>query len=127
MLSSISLILSKTSSLLVGKRYFLPLKLSQILLILLTSASPDSTMIINAARGTESVSVYEGILKVYKIELPFDALKTTLVNLWRSLARIIPEILISFSWEMLPLLRSISFSSLLEPEKISLALKSKYL
>lgn len=80
-LSSIYLILSKTSSLLVGKRYFLAAKLSQILLILLTNASPESTMIMNAARGTESPSVYEGMLNVYRIELPFDALKTTLVNL----------------------------------------------
>ena len=96
-LSSIYLILSKTSSLLVGKRYFLAEKLSHILLILLTNASPDSKMMMNAARGIESVVVYEGMLNVYTMELPFDALNTTLVNLWRSLARTMPEMLISFS------------------------------
>jgi hypothetical protein len=81
----------------VGKRYFLAEKLSHILLILLTNASPDSKMMMNAARGIESVVVYEGMLNVYTMELPFDALNTTLVNLWRSLARTMPEMLISFS------------------------------
>jgi hypothetical protein len=38
-------------------------------------------MMMNAERGVESESVYEGVLNVYKMELPFEALKTTLVNL----------------------------------------------
>lgn len=86
MLFSISFILSKTSSLLVGRRYFLAEKLSQILLILLIKTSPDSIIMINAARGVVSVSVSDGVLKVYKMEFPFEALKIILVNLCKSLA-----------------------------------------
>ena len=127
MLFSISFILSKTSSLLVGRRYFLAEKLSHILLILLISTSPDSMMIMNADRGIMSVSVSEGVLKVYRMELPFEALNIILVNLCKSFAWIIPEMLTSFNCEKLALSRSISFYSLLEPLKISLALKSKYL
>lgn len=126
-LSSIYLILSKTSSLLVGNRYFLALKLSHILLILLINASPDSIIIIKAERGTESLSVYDGVLNVYRMELPLDALKIILVNLWRSFAWTIPEMLTSLSWEKLVLSRLISFSSLLDPLKIYLALKRRYL
>lgn len=74
-----------------------------------------------------SESVYDGVLNVYMIELPFEALKIILVNLWRSLAWTIPEMFMSLIWEKLALSRLIYFSSRRDPLKIYLALKSKYL
>jgi hypothetical protein len=66
-------------------------------------------MTMNADLGMTSFSVSDGMLKVYKIELPFDALKIILLNFNKYLDWIIPEILTSFNCEKLFLSRSISF------------------
>jgi hypothetical protein len=82
---------------------------------------------IKADLGIESLSVYDGVLNVYRIEFPFDALNIILVNLCKSFANMIPEIFTNLSCEKLALSRLIYLSSLLLPLKIYLALKRRYL
>jgi len=82
---------------------------------------------IKADLGIESLSVYDGVLNVYRIEFPFDALNIILVNLCKSLANMIPEMFTNLSCEKLALSRLIYLSSLLLPLNIYLALKRRYL